>query len=281
MILTYWLENDQVHFIMKMKTTGWIAIGLESPSGGGMINADIFIGSVKDGQTEILDTWSTTFAQPTLDTEGDSSAGTNDITFHASSENDGYTEIHFSRPLVTNDPMDHEILLNEENKLIYAYHESSDELSYHGFLTRGKSSFKINTLDDNNMSLNDEQDLNSHELTLNDGIYKLRWEIMSNDDDDDIGHVKFDVTVENEGWIALGISESGSMIGADIIVMRMDAEGNCEAEDYWSESFVEPVKDSALGGSNDITDVTCARSSTVTEFSFRRPLETSDPNDLK
>lgn len=52
-MLTYWLEGEDVHFRIRGVTTGWLAIGVEGP-GGGMIDADIIITRVQDGQVTTL-----------------------------------------------------------------------------------------------------------------------------------------------------------------------------------------------------------------------------------
>lgn len=84
------------------------------------------------------------------------------------------------------------------------------------------------------------------------------------------------------GWIGLGLSgPAGGMIGADIMVSSMGPNGECLVGDYWSDSFVEPVQDIDKGGVNDIVDITCSRIDGVTEFSFSRPVEPTDSNDLK
>lgn len=71
------------------------------------------------------------------------------------------------------------------------------------------------------------------------------------------------------------------MIGADIMVSSMGPDGECMVGDYWSDSFVEPTLDGDKGGVNDIVDITCSRVDGVTEFSFFRPVESTDSNDHK
>lgn len=85
---------------------------------------------------------------------------------------------------------------------------------------------------------------------------------------------------ESSGWIGLGFAgAAGGMLGADIIISSMDPGGECVVEDYWSDSFVVPTKDTEKGGTNDVSDITCSRTDGATEFSFSRPISTSDAND--
>ena len=50
--MTYWLEEDIVHFRLRGDTEGWMAIGFEGPSGG-MVDADIIICSVQNNQVAL------------------------------------------------------------------------------------------------------------------------------------------------------------------------------------------------------------------------------------
>lgn len=49
MSLSYWLVGDEMHFRLKGATEGWMALGFSGPAGG-MIDADIIICSVQNGQ---------------------------------------------------------------------------------------------------------------------------------------------------------------------------------------------------------------------------------------
>ncbi|GMH33879.1 hypothetical protein BSKO_01713 [Bryopsis sp. KO-2023] len=280
--LEYWTEGPDAHFIIKAPVAGWVALGVEGP--GGMIDADIIIGSVDgDQKGEVVDTWSTAFIQPSPDVD---EGGSNDVTLQAFEEKDGFTKIHFSRPLEATDDKDRAINLDAETKFIFAWHETSDALEYHGIGNRGKVAV---TLSEGGGS-GDGGDEGGEivlggSLELADGAYKVSWIV-----DQPAGRkllqdggqkVHFTATLEGEGWMGLGLSgEAGGMIGADIIIATMTPDGDCDVQDYWSESFAAPAKDKDNGGNDDITDVTCTRDGGVTEFKFSRPVATSDETDL-
>lgn len=88
------------------------------------------------------DSWSTTFAEPSLD---EASGGTSDVTLHEFSEQDGTTEVHFSRSLDTGDSLDRVINKDQPTNMIFAW-GTEDALSYHGIDKRGKTSITVNIL---------------------------------------------------------------------------------------------------------------------------------------
>lgn len=92
-----------------------------------------------DLQGEVRDSWSTTFAEPALD---ESSGGSSDVTLYEFSEQDGFTEIHFSRPLDTGDATDRIINKDQPTNIIYAW-GSADALAYHGVSNRGKDTITV------------------------------------------------------------------------------------------------------------------------------------------
>lgn len=250
-----------------------------------------------------MDSWSTTFAQPSMDAD---MGGSNDAVLHKFEEANGFTELHFSRPLEATDDWDYPISEGEEVKIIFAWHDTSDALTYHGFESRGKAS--IGGSGEEEPAAPPAMILGGS-LELGDGAYSLSWEVDQPSDGGEvqmvhvvqkttgtgelqccalfsaalsmvISHLSTLSGVASPGWIGLGIAgAAGGMVGADIIISSMGPGGECVVEDYWSDSFVAPTKDTDKGGANDISDVTCSRADGSTEFSFSRPVSTSDSND--
>eukprot|EP00210_Caulerpa_lentillifera_P000497 g480.t1 len=278
-VLTYWLEEDQVHFKLRAATSGWMALGVEGPSGG-MIDADIIISRVQNDQGEVHDSWSTTFAEPGLD---EASGGTSDVSLHEFSEQDGITEVHFSRPLDTGDAFDRVINKDQPTNMIFAW-GTDDAISYHGIDKRGKAKITVSTPVDtgDGGSSPETQTPLGGSLSLAEGNYEVTWSLHRGSggarrlQESSYDRVKFTVKLKGEGWLGLGIAgEAGGMTGADIVI----ASGDCLVDDYWSTSFVQPEKDVDLGGSRDLEDVTCTRDSGLTEVTFSKPINPQDSHD--
>jgi len=117
----YW-SNDSafIYMGMKARTAGWVAVGFGAEAF--MKNADIIMGSVKDGALTIADTFSTgEFGPHPPDTQ---LGGTDDILSSAGKTANGYTVVEFKRKLDTGDKFD-KPLVRGINKIIWAYANES------------------------------------------------------------------------------------------------------------------------------------------------------------
>jgi len=56
------------------------------------------------------------------------------------------------------------------------------------------------------------------------GKYKLYWKLSLNSSDATNGIISFAAEVETDGWLGLGISPSGNMIGSDVVIGWVDTE---------------------------------------------------------
>ena len=109
-------DSDYIYIGLKAKTAGWVAVGLGPETF--MKNADIIMGSVKDGALTIADTFSTgEFGPHPPDTQ---LGGTDDILASAGKTANGYTVVEFKRKLDTGDKFD-KPLVKGINKIIWAY----------------------------------------------------------------------------------------------------------------------------------------------------------------
>ncbi|XP_070569758.1 DBH-like monooxygenase protein 1 homolog [Ptychodera flava] len=138
----YWkLANDSIIFEVHVETLGYVGFGI-SPNGG-MTNADIVIGWVKDGEAQITDRFATGNREPYID-------ASQDIELIGGMETDTHTVLTFSRNLQTCDSDDIEIT-SGTMRLIYSYHaddpESETGLSYHGSQQRGSRSIHLLAVD--------------------------------------------------------------------------------------------------------------------------------------
>ncbi|CAK8671527.1 unnamed protein product [Clavelina lepadiformis] len=99
-VVLYWKFNEtHITFELHGQTTGWVGVGL-SPNGG-MINADIYVGWVKDGSATITDRKGPPDGQgfPPLDEE-------QNVKLLDGSESDGWTRLKFRREIPACEPSD-------------------------------------------------------------------------------------------------------------------------------------------------------------------------------
>jgi hypothetical protein len=108
---------------IQAKTNGFVAMAVQP--GSRMKDADMVFGFVKNGETTILDLFSTgDFGPHPPDTE---LGGTNDILQFGGSEQGGFTTIEFKRKLVTGDKYDNPVSKGA-NKIMWSY-GSTDEFN--------------------------------------------------------------------------------------------------------------------------------------------------------
>jgi len=96
-------------------TTGWVAVGFNPTSV--MRNANIIIGYVSGGNTQLRDDWGTTNTSHVSDI---SLGGTSDVTLISGTEEAGSTILHFSIPLSTADQYDRTLQVGQNYPIILA-----------------------------------------------------------------------------------------------------------------------------------------------------------------
>jgi hypothetical protein len=119
-----WTTDEQnIYVAMKAKTIGFVAFAVQP--GSRMKDADIILGFVKDGKTEVYDLFSTSdFGPHPPDIE---LGGVNNLLEFGGKEESGYTTIEFKRALDTGDRYDR-ALVKGSNIIIWSY-GSSDSLT--------------------------------------------------------------------------------------------------------------------------------------------------------
>ena len=78
------------------------------------------------------------------------------------------------------------------------------------------------------------------------------------------------------GWIAMGISATGGMKGADIYMGRIDSNNMAELQDYYAQDQARPILDTV----QDVRDIAVTRSDGKTLIEFTRDIDTCDSQDL-
>ncbi|CAE7797970.1 moxd2, partial [Symbiodinium necroappetens] len=104
------------------------------------------------------------------------------------------------------------------------------------------------------------------------------YEILSK-----LGEIEFTFAVPTTGWFGFGISEVGSMIGADMVILE-DGPNGFELTDSYSHGFERPVADKLQNWqAQSITHLslgeTCLGQTVVTKAVLRRMMKTCDAED--
>lgn len=113
-------------------TTGWVAVGFDPAMM--MMEANIIIGYVSEGNAYIRDDWGTHATSHQADT---ALGGTDDVTVLGGFESGGSTQIQFSIPLDSGDPYDKPLVPGETYTVLLARGPdgAKDFTTYHEFYT--------------------------------------------------------------------------------------------------------------------------------------------------
>lgn len=101
--------------------------------------------------------------------------------------------------------------------------------------------------------------------------YWLKWKLS-----DDQTSITITMRATTTGWVGFGLGSS--MRGADIAVGWVSG-GIGQAFDYYSTTNAQPQRDTALGGTNDVTLVAASETSDTTVITFTRRLSASESTD--
>lgn len=87
--------------------------------------------------------------------------------------------MHFKRPLSASDEFDREVLLNAETPIIFAWHDTSDDLAYHGPGSRGSGAINVMPAGDGGESggASGGEVIMGGSLVLADGDYRVSWTV--------------------------------------------------------------------------------------------------------
>lgn len=130
------IDGDMLNIILIAEMQGWLAVGFNPQEG--MKGANFILGAVVDGQVLITDHFGTDYVKHEEDR---SLGGKADVTnVHGRVEN-GTTEIGFSIPLDSGDPMDGKLIPDGETIILLAANKTKDSFrARHNY--RGR--FKVN-----------------------------------------------------------------------------------------------------------------------------------------
>lgn len=123
----HWSSDEQfIYVAMSARTQGWVAVGFKPFTG--MLNADIVLGFVSDGETTIFDMFSPNYTgnHPPDTDQG----GTYDILEFGGREEATTTTIEFKRALNTGDQYDKK-LTKGTNNIIWSYGSTDSPTQQH------------------------------------------------------------------------------------------------------------------------------------------------------
>ena len=86
--------------------------------------------------------------------------------------------------------------------------------------------------------------------------------------------------VNGPAWMGIAIEGPlGGLNKADFVKVTANSLGSCSVRDYWAETPIEILLDSALGGSDDTVSSFCYISGGYLDFEFKRRISTGDNFD--
>ncbi|CAF3053826.1 unnamed protein product [Rotaria sp. Silwood2] len=112
----------------------------------------------------------------------------------------------------------------------------------------------------------------NHSIELKTNVTDLWW--TTNEINQEI---LFELHIHTTGWIALGISPSGGMNGADIGVGWIDQSGNVHFQDRYALSTITPIVDNTT---NDWFALQGREQNGWTAIQFKRSFDTCDSMDV-
>ncbi|XP_037069631.1 DBH-like monooxygenase protein 2 homolog [Pollicipes pollicipes] len=86
----------------------------------------------------------------------------------------------------------------------------------------------------------------------------------------------FEVSARTDGWLGLGLSPTGTMAGADIVIGWVDDDNQQYFQDCWAAQNGRPSVDKKQNWQLH----TARRNESHTMLRFRRDLFTGDPDDV-
>ncbi|CAF3460707.1 unnamed protein product [Rotaria socialis] len=112
-----------------------------------------------------------------------------------------------------------------------------------------------------------------HSIELQANVADLWWTVDNVEEE-----IIFELHVKTTGWIALGISPAGGMIGADIGVGWVDQEGHVHFQDRYAFNRSKPIIDNTT---NDWLHLQGREQNGWTCIQFKRLLDTCDSMDVR
>lgn len=108
-----------------------------------------------------------------------------------------------------------------------------------------------------------------------DGSYNLSWA-----EDSLANTMTFSIDAATTGWVGIGLSSNGQMDGADLVLCYIDKNSKAICSDRKGVGYTAK-KDTELGGTEDLTNISGQIKNGRTNISFTRKMSTGDKNDYE
>eukprot|EP01124_Arcella_intermedia_P027227 TRINITY_DN5282_c0_g1_i2.p1 TRINITY_DN5282_c0_g1~~TRINITY_DN5282_c0_g1_i2.p1 ORF type:complete len:2610 (-),score=495.17 TRINITY_DN5282_c0_g1_i2:50-7645(-) len=252
-----------------------------------MVDADMVIASVVNGELIVQDYYSTAYSMPALDPIQNIHLASAQI----GTETGAFTWFQFTRNLQSDDPKDSSIKPGDTT-LVWAYGKAGT-LSRHTHAQRG--SLKVvfvkevcpndcsnhGTCTEYGCSCDPgrtEEDCSKEDFRTSGSAiltpgFEMDWVI-------DNEYITITGTVSPaHGWVGIGWSpDDGGMLNADMVVAQV-ISGSVAIDDVFSFGYAPPVLDFEDSGDDDLLWTSGVATSEITSFTFTRKLVTDDSLD--
>ena len=166
--------------------------------------------------------------------------GRDDLVNPSGKLENGVLSFSFGRLLNTGDPHD-VVLSGDDLHLLYSYGPLSSQ---------GPSSNSEQQWSEASVAL-----LNEHSYTSPNGVWSATWTFSV-----DHETVTFNISCSHDGWLGLGISQTGAMLQTDFVMAFFDSNGALQLNDRFANPAAntgrgQPVFDTSIGGTDDLYDV--------------------------
>jgi len=271
----HWKVNGtSIDVGVRAQTTGYVSIGIDPTLQ--MKDADMIFGWVDSGSAHSEDHWGTGFTSHMKDED---LGGTFDIISYNGTESGGWTTFEFRRDLSTPDAYDRAIRTDVAFPLIWAVANTDDPTATHS--RRGTIMWNLSN-DTPPPPPPPLPHISELDGTITDGEYngtktfdsdriELHWNVSGSE-------IYIGIKAQATGWISLGIDPENMMEGADYLIGGFDGE-DPYAEDHYGNSGTTHLKDTLLGGMDDILDYNSTENGGWTTLELKRNLSASDPYD--
>jgi hypothetical protein len=268
---------DGLSIRMVSRMTGWVAVGFnDRPL---MAGADMYVGWVsrKTGAATVLDTHAVGRSPPRVDAEH---GGHNDAThlFGILDTVNGSLTVQFTRALDTGDPHDR-VLTSDPVYLLWAQSNEPKRVNipYAKHSNYGIALVRLwdpatlpaapappaeaaapaahsdpPTLPEPDAPAAIVPPVNNVFATVRPPQGDVDVVLALADDGQ---HVVVTVSAATGGWVGVGFHARPEMAGADMVVGWVDSSGVAHAYDMFAPDYAQPSLDTALGGTDSISDV--------------------------
>lgn len=95
----------------------------------------------------------------------------------------------------------------------------------------------------------------------------------------DASNIHIKLSAKTTGWVGIGFTPDGSMLGANIIIGAVK-KGKVRIQDHFGNRNRGHIPDKKQGGTNDISNAEGSEENGITTISFTMPLDSGDKFDL-